>query len=182
MAIYWAQRLRQNVGARVPAGLDQLSALDFLQTKTSPLERLSALSATLRELQRDFGDWKQSWGEVNRFQRITGKVDPVFDDQKLSAAVPFTSSYWGSLAAYGSKKYPGTKKMYGYVGNSFVAVVEFGKRLRAKSVVTGGSSSNPMSSHFNDQSGMYCGGKFKDVLFYPEDIIGHTERSYHPGE
>ena len=182
LAIYWAQRLRQNVGARVPAGLDQLSALDFLQTKTSPLERLSALSATLRELQRDFGNWKQSWGEVNRFQRITGKVDPVFDDQKLSAAVPFTSSYWGSLAAYGSKKYPGTKKMYGYVGNSFVAVVEFGKRLRAKSVVTGGSSSNPMSSHFNDQSGMYCGGKFKDVLFYPEDIIGHTERSYHPGE
>ncbi len=182
LAIYWAQRLRQNVGARVPAGLDQLSALDFLQTKTSPLERLSALSATLRELQRDFGNWKQSWGEVNRFQRITGKVDPVFDDQKLSTAVPFTSSYWGSLAAYGSKKYPGTKKMYGYVGNSFVAVVEFGKRLRAKSVVTGGSSSNPMSSHFNDQSGMYCGGKFKDVLFYPEDIIGHTERSYHPGE
>ncbi len=182
LAIYWAQRLRQNVAARIPAGLDQLSAIDFLQTKTSSLERLSALSATLRELQHDFGNWKQSWGEVNRFQRITGKVDPAFDDQKPSTAVPFTSSYWGSLAAYGSKKYPGTKKMYGYVGNSFVAVVEFGKRLRAKSVVTGGSSSNPMSSHFNDQSGMYCGGQFKDVLFYPEDIIGHTERSYHPGE
>ena len=182
LAIYWAQRLRQNVAARVPAGLDQLSALDFLQTKTSSLERLIALSATLRELQLDFGNWKQPWGEVNRFQRITGKVEPTFDDQKPSIAVPFTSSYWGSLAAYGSKKYPGTKKMYGYGGNSFVAVVEFGKRLRAKSVVTGGSSSNPMSSHFNDQSGMYCGGQFKDVLFYPEDIIRHTERVYHPGE
>ena len=182
LAIYWAQRLRQNVAVRIPAGLDQLSALDFLQTKTSPLERLTALSETLRELQRDFGIWKQPWGEVNRFQRLTGKVDPVFDDQKPSIAVPFTSSLWGSLAAYGSKRYPGTRKMYGYVGNSFVAVVEFGKRLRAKSVVTGGSSSNPISSHFNDQSSLYCGGKFKDVLFYPEDIIGHTERSYHPGE
>ena len=182
MAIFWAQRLRQNVRSRIPGRTDQLSAIEILQTKTSPLEKMTALSQALQELQRDFGTWKQPWGEVNRFQRLTGKIESTFDDERASLAVAFTSSYWGSLAAFGSRKYPGTRKMYGYVGNSFVAVVEFGKKVKAKSVVTGGSSSDPKSNHFNDQSALYSQGKFKDVLFYDEDILQHVESKYHPGE
>ena len=182
MAIFWAQRLRQNVRSRIPGRTDQLSAIEILQTKTSPLEKMTALSQALQELQRDFGTWKQPWGEVNRFQRLTGKIESTFDDERASLAVAFTSSYWGSLAAFGSRKYPGTRKMYGHVGNSFVAVVEFGKKVKAKSVVTGGSSSDPNSNHFNDQSALYSQGKFKDVLFYDEDILQHVESKYHPGE
>ena len=147
------------------------------------MEKLTALSQTLAELKRDFGTWQQPWGEVNRFQRLTGKIESTFDDSKPSLAVPFTSSFWGSLAAFGARKYPNTKKIYGSVGNSFVAVVEFGKKVKAKSIVTGGSSSDPSSPHFNDQSGMYAhGGQFKDILFYDEDIKSHVERSYHPGQ
>ena len=136
LAIFWAQRLRQNASSRIPARMDQLSIIEFLLTKTSPLEKTIALSQTLNELQRDFGTWKQPWGEINRYQRLTGKIESTFDDKKTSLAIPFTSSFWGSLAAYGSKRFPGTKKMYGYVGNSFVAVVEFGKKVKAKSVMT----------------------------------------------
>jgi acyl-homoserine lactone acylase PvdQ len=121
------------------------------------------------------------WGEINRFQRLSGQIESVFDDQKESIPVAYTSSYWGSLAAYGSRKYPGTKKLYGYVGNSFVAVVEFGKRVQARSVVTGGASSEPGSKHFNDQSKMYATGQFKDVWFYPEDYRAHAEATYSPG-
>jgi len=54
--------------------------------------------------------------------------------------------------------------------------------VRARSVVTGGSSSNPASKHFNDQSQFYATGQFKDVLFYPEDYRRNAERTYHPGE
>ena len=182
LAIFWAQRLRQNVNSKIPSKMDQLSIIEFLQSKTSALEKMVALSQTLIELQREFGTWKQPWGEINRYQRLTGKIESTFDDHKPSLAIPFTSSFWGSLAAYGSKRFPGTKKMYGYVGNSFVAVVEFGKKVNAKSVVTGGSSSDPSSVHFNDQSSLYSQGKFKDILFYDEDIKQHVERTYHPGD
>ena len=182
VAIFWAQRLRQDVAKRISAGSDQLTVLEFLDTQTSEQEKLTALSSALRELQRDFGNWNQPWGEINRFQRLTGKVESTFDDQKQSLSVPSTSSFWGSLAAYGSRKFPGTRKMYGYVGNSFVAVVEFGKKVKAKSVVTGGSSSDPASVHFSDQSMLYCEGKFKDVWFYPEDFMNHAERTYYPGQ
>ncbi len=182
LAIFWAQRLRQNVNSKISARMDQLSIIEFLQTKTSALEKMVALSQAQIELQRDFGTWKQPWGEINRYQRLTGKIESTFDDSKPSLAIPFTSSFWGSLAAYGSKRFPGTKKMYGYVGNSFVAVVEFGKKVKAKSVMTGGSSSDPNLVHFNDQSPLYSQGKFKDVLFYEEDIKRHVERTYHPGD
>jgi acyl-homoserine-lactone acylase len=37
--------------------------------------------------------------------------------------VPFTSSQWGSLASFGAKRYPGTRRYYGTSGNSFVAAV-----------------------------------------------------------
>jgi acyl-homoserine-lactone acylase len=38
------------------------------------------------------------------------------------------------------------------------------------------------SPHFNDQSGLYAQGQFKDVFFYEDDIQKHVERTYHPGE
>ena len=72
--------------------------------------------------------------------------------------------------------------MYGTSGNSFVAVVEFGKKVRAKSVVTGGASSNPSSPNFNDQAPLYVNGQFKDVLFYYDDVIKNGVRVYYPGQ
>lgn len=191
LAIYWAQKLRQNVSSRIPPKLDQLSIIQFLNEKTSSAEKVKALKETVSDLQRDFKTWQVAWGEVNRFQRLSGKIDAGFDDAQTSLAVPFTSSFWGSLAAFGSRRYPNTKKMYGTVGNSFVAVVEFGKRagpndvsgrVKARSVMTGGASGDPASPHFNDQASLYCEGKFKDVLFYKEDVIKQMERSYHPGK
>ncbi|MDZ4714217.1 MAG: penicillin acylase family protein [Cytophagales bacterium] len=182
LAIYWAQRLQKNVALRIPAGTGQLGVINFLKDKTTADEKVTALAGMIAELKRDFGAWKQPWGDLNRFQRMNGNIEPVFDDAKPSLAVPFTSAYWGSLASYGSRKFPGTKRMYGTSGNSFVAVVEFGRKVRAKSIVTGGSSGAPESSHFNDQSLMYTLGQFKDVLFYKEDYMRNAEKTYHPGE
>jgi acyl-homoserine-lactone acylase len=96
--------------------------------------------------------------------------------------VGFTSAQWGSLAAFGARTYPGTKKRYGTSGNSFVAVVEFGDSVRAKAVTAGGESGDPASPHFNDQAERYTTGNLRDVYFYPSQLIGHTERTYRPGE
>ncbi len=182
LAIYWAEQLRNDVLSRVPPGTTHLGLLDFLATQTTDQEKMKALAETTARLQRDFGTWKQTWGELNRFQRITNSIEPAFDDNKPSVAVGFTSAFWGSLAAYSSKRYPNTKKLYGNVGNSFVAAVEFGPKVKAKSIVTGGSSSDPASPHFNDQGPMYAKGEFKDVLFYREDIQKKAEQTYHPGD
>ncbi len=86
------------------------------------------------------------------------------------------------LPSYVSSYYPGTQKRYGVGGNSFICTVEFGEKIKAKSLLAGGESGNPQSKHFTDQAEMYTKGQFKDVLFYKEDVLKHVERNYHPGE
>jgi len=150
------------------------------------LERLdagvkgAAMRSALQELIRLYGSWKIPWGNINRFQRIQPDIRPRFDDEKESIPVGFTSSAWGSLAAYGARTQSATRKRYGTLGNSFVAVVEFGPRVNAYSIVTGGASGNSLSPHFNDQSLRYTQGKFKKVHFHPEEVAAHTQRKYHP--
>jgi acyl-homoserine-lactone acylase len=96
--------------------------------------------------------------------------------------VPFTSAQWGSLASFGARRYDGAKKYYGTSGNSFVAAVEFGDKVRAVAVSAGGESGDPASPHFNDQAVRYSQGDLREVYFYPEQLNGHTERKYRPGE
>jgi len=182
LAMYWGQELRAHVMPNLPPGTDQLSIINYMKDKTTAEEKIKALDNVINELDRDYGTWKMPWGEVNRFQRLTGKITETYDDLKPSLAVPFASSFWGSLAAFGSRKYPGTKKMYGYVGNSFVAVVEFGKEIKAKSLLAGGVSNNPASPHFTDQAARYSRGEFKDVSFYKKDVVKNAERTYNPGK
>ena len=184
LGIFWGEKIQRLARSRVPTDqrLDFLSFTDFVINKTSAQEKVNALNETLADLTRDFGNWRTPWGDINRYQRLTGKIGEIYDDQKSSIPVGFTPSAWGSLAAYGARTAPNTKKRYGYVGNSFVAVVEFGKRVKARSVVTGGQDSRPGAQHFNDQASLYCAGQFKDVWFYPEDVKQHIEKTYHPGE
>ncbi|QNH61442.1 penicillin acylase family protein [Hymenobacter sediminicola] len=184
LATYWGEKIQRLARARAAANqpLDYISLTAFTIANTTPQEKLVALQETLDELTRDFGTWKMPWGAVNRFQRLTGNIQETYDDQKPSLPVAFTSSAWGSLAAFGSRAYPGTKKRYGSVGNSFIAVVEFGPRIKARSVLAGGNSNNPASPHFTDQAGLYAEENFKEVYFYPEDVKKHAERTYSPGQ
>lgn len=184
LAVFWGEKLIAFTRVRMSEDMpgDQLSIVNYMIGLTTTHEKLQVLQETIQKLTEDFGTWKVAWGHVNRFQRLTGKVQESYDDQKPSTAIGFTGSLWGSLPAFGARNAPNTKKRYGYVGNSFVAAVEFGPRIRAKSIVTGGSSADPASPHFSDQVEGYAKHQFKDVLFYPEEVRKQAERTYHPGQ
>ena len=158
-----------------------MSVYDYMATRASAQQLLEGLSAASARLEEDFGTWRTPWGEINRFQRLNGDIVQPFNDDEPSIPVGFTSSRWGSLASFGARRYPGTKKFYGTSGNSFVAVVEFGDRVQARAVTAGGLNSDPASPHFNDQAERYATGNLRDVYFYPADIQAHAEREYHPG-
>ncbi len=119
---------------------------------------------------------------MNRFQLLTADIQQPFSDAGPSIPVGFTSSRWGSLASFGATTWPGTKKRYGTNGNSFVAVVEFGPRVRARAVTAGGLRGDPAARHFNDQAQRYADGDLREVYFHPDQLAGHVERSYHPGQ
>jgi acyl-homoserine-lactone acylase len=179
LATFWAEDMWKAV-LPVP---DRRNFTPYVAIVGTPAgDKLGTLAGVVDRLQRDFGRWQVPWGEVNRFQRISPAIDHPFSDDGPSIPVPFASGRWGSLASFGSAPKPGTKKWYGTSGNSFVAVVEFGPRVRAKAVTAGGESGHPDSPHFNDEAQRYASGALRDVYFYPEQLSGHTERTYHPGE
>jgi acyl-homoserine-lactone acylase len=173
LAIYWAQAL-QRAGGR---GRGRGAAAE----NAAPDQMLQALAAASDRLAADFGSWKTPWGEINRFQRLNDDIVATFTDAGPSIPVMFSSANWGSLASFGARQYPGTKKIYGTSGNSFVAVVEFGDSVRAKAVTAGGESGDPASRHFNDQATRYATGNLRPVYYYRSQLKGHTEREYHPG-
>jgi len=139
------------------------------------------LTYALGELKSLYGTWDQPWGAINRFQRLDGNIKSTFDDAQPSLGVAMASGRWGALAAYGSKRYPGTHKLYGYRGNSFVAVVEFGDKVRAKTLLAGGQSNDPTSPHFFDQGLRYVYSQFKDAAYYRADVEARAQRRYRPG-
>jgi acyl-homoserine-lactone acylase len=171
LAVFWASGAGGSGGGGRRGGGATASAVDRLQALANASDKLTA----------DFGTWKTPWGEINRFQRLTSDIVQPFNDAGPSIPVGFTSSQFGSLASFGARAYPGTKKWYGTSGNSFIAVVEFGDSVRARAVSAGGESGDPSSKHFNDQAMRYSKGDLRAVYFYPGQLKGHTEREYHPG-
>lgn len=179
LAVYWGQELMNEVaGDAAAAGIN---IYEYMANNASSAEKLRSLRSAAEQLEADFGDWRVPWGEVNRYQRLNGDIVQDFDDDAPSLPVAFASSRWGSLASFGARSYPDTKKMYGTSGNSFVAAVEFGETVSAKAITVGGLHNDPESPHFDDQALMYTQGEFRDVLFYREDIEANLEREYTPG-
>ena len=165
------------------AGASRMERINFFGSGSPLEERLRLFSEVVAALEADFGAWNIPWSEVNRYQRISGDIKQAFDDDAPSLPVGnMASSYWGSLAAFGARGTRQTKRIFGTRGNSFVAVVEFGEKVRAKTLLAGGQSGDPASPHFDDQAIRYVRTEFKDAAYYREDVERRARRTYHPGD
>lgn len=184
LAVEWAykldpiiQKVYTNEGE-----LDQVeNTINFTKNATFD-QLLPPLLMAINELKNKFGTWQIPWGEINRFQRTSGEISMTYNDTVESLPISYGPAIWGSLPAFKSSYQKDTKKRYGTNGNSFVCAVEFGTKLKAKSLLAGGNSGDLKSKHFYDQADMYRKGQFKDVLFYKDDVQKNAQKTYHPGE
>ena len=179
LAQYYGQIYLRN--GNPPGNLSYIDRVRYYGSESPLSERIKIFEQAIDQLEQDFGQWNTPWGEINRYQRLNGDIRQPFNDEKASTAIPMASSRWGALASFGARTYPGTNRMYGTSGNSFVAVVEFGDRVRAKSLLAGGQSGDPNSPHFDDQVNLYQAGTFKNVNYYRGDVEAKAEETYQPG-
>ncbi|RIV70652.1 acylase [Flagellimonas aequoris] len=168
--------------AERPEGMYSMQWVEYWGSDWPDEQKLNLFKEAVEKLNSDFGTWQMPWGEVNRYQRLNGDIRQAFDDAKPSIPIGFASGTWGALAAYGARYDNNTKKIYGTRGNSFVAVVEFGDKVKAKTMLAGGQSGDPNSPHFNDQAQRYADIEWKDAAYYKEDVLKRAEATYHPGE
>ncbi|MDP3470119.1 MAG: penicillin acylase family protein [Daejeonella sp.] len=171
-----------NKSGKIPASMHFMEKINYMSSKSPAKERLEIFANSLADLKRDFGSVETAWGEFNRYQRINGDINQNFNDALPSIPIGMASGEWGALASFGTRKGSDTKRQYGVAGNSFVAVVEFGEKVQAKSMLAGGQSADPKSVHFDDQMQRYADRKFKTVAFYREDVLKRAESRYHPGD
>lgn len=169
---------------KYPEGMTAMERMQYWGSDAAPNgEKRRIFEEVLDQLTADFGTWNIPWGEVHRYQRTTGDVRQQFDDSKPSSAIGFASGTWGALAAYGARYFTeGAKKIYGTRGNSFVAVVEFGDTVKAKTILAGGQSGDPASPHFDDQVLPYADVQWKDAAYYKEDVLKRAKETYVPGK
>ncbi|MFN2472488.1 MAG: penicillin acylase family protein [Sphingomicrobium sp.] len=180
LAVFWGDGLARDVGPFAKA--ERRNIPDYIAARVTPAAKLAALGAAADKLTHEFGGWQVPWGDINRFQRLDDAIDPHFDDRRPSYPVPFTSAQWGSLASFGARPYANTRRYYGTSGNSFVAIVEFGPKVRAWAVMAGGQSGEPAAPHFADQIPRYASGDLRPIHFWPADVAAHAARTYRPGE
>ena len=178
LAHFYGTRYYQK--GKYPEGMNAMERAIFWGNEYG--EQLKFFEETIEQLVSDFGTWDIPWGEVNRYQRLNGDIRQPFDDSKPSIPIGFASGTWGALAAYGARYTNNTKKLYGTRGNSFVAVVEFGEKVKAKTILAGGQSGHPDSPHFDDQIQKYADIDWKDAAFYKEDVLKRAKETYAPGK
>jgi acyl-homoserine lactone acylase PvdQ len=184
LAIEWAQKLGGEIQKiYIDEGEDdQVTRTKKFADIATAEQLLKPLAIAVKDLKAKHGTWQKPWGDINRFQRLTGDIQGKYDDAQPSLPMGYASALWGMLPSYNSRVYPNTRKRYGISGNSFICAVEFGPKIKAKSLLAGGESSDPASPNFKDQAEMYTKGMFKEVLFYKEDVLKNAVKSYHPGE
>ncbi|WP_303782431.1 penicillin acylase family protein [Sandarakinorhabdus limnophila] len=182
LAVFWGDEMIKRFGPI--AKLDEEAIVPYLASASVPdADRLAALDTAIARLAGDFGGWDTPWGHINRFQRLNGAIAGSYDDKLPSTPIGFASGNWGSLASFGAGPSVGTKRWYGSYGNSFVAVVRFGKDgPEARAVHAGGLNSNPASPHFRDQAERYRTHAFRSVYLTDAQLQGHVEKTYRPGQ
>jgi acyl-homoserine-lactone acylase len=157
---------------------------DHVSRDRSPAtdRQLAALNDVLDSLERDFGTWRVSWGELNRLQRLDESKDEKFQDARPSLPVPGVNGNDGAVFTYYAAPIAGQKRRYGVAGGSYISVVEFAPKVRALSIHTFGASGDPANKHYTDQAALYARGEFKPAWLTLKDIRANLESSYRPGK
>ncbi len=129
-----------------------------------PADAVQALAAAVAQVTKAYGAIDVPWGQVYRL-RVAGRDLPANGgpgDLGIFRVVNFAEDKDGKMRATS--------------GDSYVATIEFGPAVRARSLVSYGNASQPGSPHAGDQLDLFVNKQLKPVWLTREDVEKNLER------
>jgi acyl-homoserine-lactone acylase len=156
----WIRKLfSQGLPTAVP--FDPAHPLDTPRGLRDPAKALEQLEVAAREVESTYGALDVPWGQVFRLRRGN------FDFPGNGAT--------GGLGVFRVIEYApdqdGHFRSAG--GDSFIAIVEFSKPLKASVLLTYGNSSDPNSPHYGDQLELASKKQLRPAWLERKDIEAH---------
>lgn len=131
---------------------------------SNPVKAVELLEVAASEIESKFGKLDVPWGDYYRIQ-YNGKDLPA-------------NGVDGSMGVFRVAWAGGGDEDHLYVGggDSWVGVVEFGDKVRAKVLLSYGNATEKNSPHYGDQLELFSKKQLRDAWFYTKEIKENTDR------
>ena len=160
----WARKfnLRNDANFTEPWSIDQPNTTpDGL---ANPEQAVQLLEQAATEIETKFGSLDTPWGDYYRIN-YNGKNLPA---NGMDGALGIFRVAWPG----------GTDENHMFVGggDSWVGVIEFGEKVKAKVLLSYGNSTEKDSPHNGDQLELFAKKELRDAWFTKEEVEAHTEK------
>ncbi|MES2810219.1 MAG: acylase [Bacteroidota bacterium] len=124
---------------------------------------LTALEKAATDVKKNFGTLDTPWGDYLHVKR--GNYDLPANG---------AGDFAGIFRVASAQRLSPTRAVVAS-GDSYVGVLEFGDKVKAKVLVSYGNASQANSPHNGDQLQLFAKKQLRDALFYPEQLAGHVK-------
>ncbi len=159
--IKWFDKLNKTMFA-IPWSLEQ--PVTTPNGLSNPKQAVELLVKAAAEVEKIYGSLDVAWGDFYRFK--VGEYDFPANGGSGNYGIYRTIYYQTS------KK---DNKNYAYFGDSYVAVVEFGGKVKAQVLLSYGNATQPGSKHIGDQIQLLSAKKLRPALLTKKDVLLNME-------
>ena len=129
-----------------------------------PQGAVALLVKAATEVEKQYGSLDVAWGDVNRF-KVGGYEFPANGG----------SAEYGLFRTIYFQRNPADNKNYAFYGDSYVAITEFGPKVKAQVLLSYGNATQPGSKHIGDQLSLLAQKKLRPALLTRAEVLANTE-------
>ena len=157
----WFEKLTPAIYTKRWNRAEPLSTPDGLNNEKQAVELLVQAA---NEVEKKYGSMDIAWGEVYRLRldNIDLPANGGWQQQGIFMSMSYTQDKDNKYRAEG--------------GETYIAVTEFGKKLRASVLLGYGNATQEGSKHRTDQLKLLSEKKLRKALLTKEDILEHLEK------
>ncbi len=160
----WAERMNTGNPAMYSVKWNEKDPLHTPKGLADPKTAVRELDSATLEVIRDHGKADISWGDVVRIH--SQRFD--LPGNGSSGGLGVFRVAWSGMGK--------NHKQYIGGGDSWVGLIEFGKKVRARVLLSYGNSSQQGNEHNGDQLKFFSEKKMRTAYFYPKDVDAHRVR------